>query len=510
MSATVNQFKILLRQHDSLIFPLLAFLIPLLVRTIPEILMGPFVVGFDPIGYYVPFLSLIRGGLNFWGFFSVAPFFYVILTAITSIGIPAILSLKFLSVFIFGLLGVSIYFYAEKSLSWSCKKSLLVALLATLYFVSLRVSFDLLRSELALVFLFTTMIFLKRFGTNLKIGILLSLSMLLVVFSDQYISVIIFVIILATIVTSYIKKERRELGKLILFSVPAAFLFCFIIYAGLVSSQLSLSTRIIGEEIGGSMSPTALFGFSSYSNLVINNLGFLVFCYLPLVPLLILSGNRLKGNLQLRAWVVWILFIIVLSTLVPFIFFDALPYRWTILLSYPLAFFAVGAIDKIRMSKSKVALIVGAGLILATLSTTFMVLPTSSPFVYYNYYPNYIPTSMLQNTLPLRDCQDTVNSLQWIGTNMPGNGHLLAHTAFYGWALLYLNRSQIIPYGYGDPEVTASNLARNGSISPLYLIWWINGTGWYGQPTVSPAFSEAYKSGRIAVYIYNENSSVVS
>ena len=36
------------------LFPVLAFVIPLLVRFIPEILMGPYVVGFDTIGYYVP------------------------------------------------------------------------------------------------------------------------------------------------------------------------------------------------------------------------------------------------------------------------------------------------------------------------------------------------------------------------------------------------------------------------------------------------------------------------
>ncbi|HEY4823050.1 MAG TPA: hypothetical protein VIH83_05130 [Candidatus Bathyarchaeia archaeon] len=35
-------------------FGLAAFLIPLMVRAIPEILVGPYPVGFDTIAFYVP------------------------------------------------------------------------------------------------------------------------------------------------------------------------------------------------------------------------------------------------------------------------------------------------------------------------------------------------------------------------------------------------------------------------------------------------------------------------
>ncbi len=35
-------------------FGLVAFLIPLMVRAIPEIIVGPYPVGFDTIAFYVP------------------------------------------------------------------------------------------------------------------------------------------------------------------------------------------------------------------------------------------------------------------------------------------------------------------------------------------------------------------------------------------------------------------------------------------------------------------------
>ena len=74
-----------------------------------------------------------------------------------------------------------------------------MVLFATLYFVALRVSWDMLRSELALIFLFVTLIFLKKDGVRFKNGVLLSLAMLSVVFAHQLIAVIMFAIVIATI-----------------------------------------------------------------------------------------------------------------------------------------------------------------------------------------------------------------------------------------------------------------------------------------------------------------------
>jgi hypothetical protein len=109
---------------------------------------------------------------------------------------------------------------------------------------------------------------------------------------------------------------------------------------------------------------------------------------------------------------------------------------------------------------------------------------------------------MLQNTVPSIDCQDAANALQWVRNNMPIGARLLVHDAFYGWASLTLDRDQLVPYEYGDPDKTAQELMENGSGYQLYLIWWVNGSGWHGQPTVSSAFGEVYESGRIAVYEY--------
>jgi len=500
--------RLWLKSHESLVFPFLAFAIPLAVRAIPEILMGPYVVGFDTLAYYVPnTLVWLRGGVSFWSFMATAPFLCVLLMGVTSVGVPIVMSLKVMSPLLLGFLGITVYFYANKTLVWSSKKSLLVVLFATLYFVALRVSWDMLRSELALVFLFVTLIFLKKDGSPFKNGVLLSLAMLSVVFAHQLIAVIMFAIVIATIMRLFLDKKMVELRRLIICAAPAVFLFFVIVYANyLVVPNFSVVSGFSSQDGGRDL---AASGFASYADLVVNTSSFLLFCYLPLMPFVVLGAKRLRNNLQIQAWVFWIILALLLVFISPNAFFVN-PYRWILLLTYPLAFYAAEVFAGFKRNLYKVSVGLLSGLLLATFSVGFMVLPNNSAFPYYGAFPNYMPKTMLQNTVPLSDSQDTVNALQWARSNMPGNARLLVHYAFFGWASLTLNSNQLILYGFSNPETAAQDLEENGSTYPLYLIWWINGSGWYGQPTVSSAFKQVYNSGRIAVFTFTSNYNITS
>jgi len=478
-------------------FPFMAFLVPVAVRTIPEILMGPYIVGFDTLGYYVPnVLTWLRDGVSFWNLIAVAPLFYMMLMGVTSIGIPIVVSLKVMSSLFLGFLGLVVYFYARKALSWSLKKSLLVALVATLYFVALRVSWDMLRNELGLIFLFVVLIFLQKNGVRWKNRVLLSLTMVSVVLAHPLVSVVMFAIVVATIMRLHLDSKSFEVRGLVMSSVPAVLLFLVIVYANyVVSSSFSVVSGFPGRESEGWLT---LFGFTSYFDMVANGFGFLLFCYLPLLPLVLLGAKHFRGNLQIKAWIFWILVAILSSLISPNAFLAGFPYRWTLMLTYPLAFYAAEAFAHFRLNVYRIAV----GLMLATLTLGFIALPNATPFPYYTLFPYYLPTSMLQNTVPSIDNQDTVNALQWLRSNMHDSERLLAHDVFYGWSLLTLNRSQVIRIGYENPEKIALETVQNSSFHQLYLIWWTNGNGWHGQPTVSSAFEEVYESGRIAVYTY--------
>jgi hypothetical protein len=476
---------------------LLAFFIPLVVRAIPEVLMGSYVVGFDTLGHYIPTtLNWLQGGVGFSNFIATAPFLFVLLMGPTSIGIPITISLKVLSPFLLGLLGLAVYFYANKTLSWSPRKSLLVVFFATLYFVALRISWDMLRSELALIFLFVTLFFLKKDGRPLRNGVLLSLAMLSVVFAHQLVALIMFVIILVTLTRLSFDRQMGDVRRLAVCSIPAIFLFLVIVYANyVVFPQFSAVSGWLGQSSEGFIT---LFEFGSYANLVVDTLGFLVFCYLPLLPLVVLGVRRFRGNLQLNAWILCVF--IALSLAMANIFVAHLPYRWTLLLTYPLSFYAAEGFAGIHLDRHKIS----AGLIIATFSVVFIFLPNNIAFPYYAAFPLYMPTSMLQNTVSSTDCKDVANALQWAKTNMDNSTRLLVHRAFYGWASLALDSNQLILYDYDNPEITAQKLKEDGSHYQLWLIWWVNGSGWYDQPTVSSAFGEPlHQNGRIAIFAYN-------
>ena len=139
----------------SYVFPFFAFVLPLLLRAIPEVLMGSYLVGFDTMGHHVPTTLLwLRGDTPISVFIGTATLFYSLIISLVSLGGSLILVLKAVSVVFEGFLGLSIYGYAQKGLGWSPKKSIATALLGTLYFVALRVSMDSLRNMLGLIFFF--------------------------------------------------------------------------------------------------------------------------------------------------------------------------------------------------------------------------------------------------------------------------------------------------------------------------------------------------------------------
>jgi hypothetical protein len=100
------------------VFLILAFFVPLLVRVIPEVLMGSHVVGFDTLAYYVPkTLVWLQNDVGLWSFLAEAPFLYVLLMGVTAVGVPIVASLKVLAPLLLGFLGVAVNCYAHNTLS---------------------------------------------------------------------------------------------------------------------------------------------------------------------------------------------------------------------------------------------------------------------------------------------------------------------------------------------------------------------------------------------------------
>ncbi len=500
-----NPVKDWITRNQHIIFPLLAFVTPLAVRTIPEILMGPYILGFDTLAFYVPNTLLwLHNGINLSGFLATAPLFYTVFMSIVAAGGSPVFVLKIIPPLLLGFLALSMYTCAKRGLGWSPHKSTVVALLGTVYFVALRASWDQLREELGLAFFFVVIMLLliNQKGSSWKRYVVLSLAMMAVVLSHQLVSVLMFGVIIATVAYDLFRKDFTQSIDLSVASLPAALYFVVVYLSGVAQSG------ILGYSANAS--PLASWtGFASYPSMLMSEGGFFLYCFLPLLPLVLIGLWRF-GNLQLRSWLLLSLILLLLPLA------SVSPYRWVLLLTFPLAFYATDALSRLKSIKWKhfkltVHRIAILYLVLSTaiLSFGFIFMTSENPLFYFNseHFNNYvyqIPTSMLQNTVSITDCHDTVNALQWFKDNLNSSALLLTHTVFYGWALLTLNNNQVMNYGFGDPVNAATTAAQEGH-TQIYLIWWVNGQGWYEQPTVSPSFHEVYQSGKIAIYSYAPN-----
>jgi len=471
-------------------YSVLSIFIPLFVRALPEVFMGSYLVGFDTIAYYVPTVwRWVNHSFSFWEFFGSAPLIYFLTYVSALAGVPLTVSLKILPPVLYGVLSFAIFSFAVKSLEWPCRRGLFVSMFSTLYFVGLRVSWDMLRCVLGLIFLFFLLRFLHEClrGFRWRLFGVLSVLGVFVVLAHQLVSVILFVIVSVLVLENFMKGLYSFAFKLFAACVPAFVLFIVIVYADYV-----VLPGYNGDFVVMGLSDWLnLMGYSSTVDMTVHTICFLFFCYLPILPLIFMGARRFRG-LEFKVWVAWCF----VGMLLPFFSpFAPLGYRWVLLLNFPFAFFAIEGFRKInrRFFKGFFAVF------LSLLSFSFVFLPAEMAFPYFNFFLQYFPSSMLQNSVSLRDCEDVVKALKWVDDNVGYNSVLMVHDAFYGWALLYTGKVEILRYGYADPESFASNLTGKG-YRRLYLVWWIPGLGWHGQACLPSSFTMVYRAGRMAVY----------
>jgi hypothetical protein len=478
---------------------------------VPEILMGAYPLGFDTVAYYIPITTQwLTQGVDFYQAMATAPLFYMILSAVTAMGVPFIVSLKVLPSLIHACHALTIYYYANKGLNWSPKKSLLTALLATLYFVALRISWDMLRNQLGLIFLFLTLILssmvLNKGDAKWKHYILLSSAAVLTVLSHQLAAVLLLIMFAALITRIMVKGERAKAKNLILALAPAAILF------------FTFNVLLITSTAGGIVNNAAALPFQSS----LSNLGFFFYCYLPLLALAII-GLKYFRDIRLNSWTLWIFF----TLLIPLLFPSLLGlggHRWTFLLVYPLAFLAIEALDKLKPRTKNIGKYMAyAGLLLlfltqiTSLSAGFIVKSPDGPLSYfdpqlYNEYPFYVQSSMLQNTVPIEQIPDFTKTITWLDANYRNSSIIVLPNQLYGLALITIqnpvkmvNMGELTPFNPNGEKVLSTLCleALNNGASNVYTVWWAPNYSWYGISFPLKGFVEVQSFGTFSVYAFS-------
>ncbi len=458
--------------------------------------MGPYPVGWDTIAFYVPnTLDWAAGKAGFLEMLGTAPLMYMI-------AVPVYLLLRVNPVWIFKIMGPVLYGtmiwalfrFLRLSLRWPERQALGGALITSLYFVTLRISWDLYRNMLGLTFILLSLPLLEDWKGPRK-QVFLSGLIVLAVASDQLTGVIALSLIGVRALTGLVRKRWDEFMRLVRVGMPGVGFFLLIVYAGIVVSGGSL----VQEQ-----APVP-----SLDSLA-SSVGFLGYIYLPIAPLVALGLRRVVSP-ELRNWSVLFLGA-ALTTLIPFFGPIVMSYRWSLLVDIPLCVYASAGLARVagsgRPAVNWLGLFRGKimplfSLILVVSATLYIALPARQAMPYYATFPGLLPTSMVQDTVPLSDMASLRELLDWAALRVGPGTALITHQAIYGWTRAYLPSSSnyVVNYEYSTPLEGVAK-AKSAGYSSVLMIWWVNGSGWHGEASVPSGFSTVFRDGNMAVYKY--------
>ena len=318
------------------IFAIAAFLTPLLIRSIPEILSWPSPLGFDTVVYYIP---LIREGwvfsLSLTGFMKTTSLFYLLSSLPYELTHNSIAVIKVLGILLLSVLCFTFYVYARKALRWTERKSFLIAVLTSIYFVSLRNSWDMYRQTLGLIFLVTALLALKS-SSSPRRYYAAAVLMVLTVLSHELAAVILFSFVAIEASRFLIEKSRKEFLLLSVSAILPIGLFFFQVYS---------------FEEGTLLIPSGPVASNPSLGLVLYMVGLILFCYSIILPLAFIGLFKVRDSL-FRCWTMLCIGIILFKMIYPNAP-TAFWFRWVLLLVYPLLFFTVEGLDAIWQFSSK-------------------------------------------------------------------------------------------------------------------------------------------------------------
>jgi hypothetical protein len=467
-------------------FALAAFLLPLTVRAIPEVIAGPYPIGWDIIAFYVPnTLDMAAGRMNIWGILGSGPLMYSFIVPIYVLTrINPILLFKVAGPALFGVLCWSVFRLCEKRLGLSIRSAFLSVIFLAFYFVSLRVAWDAYQAELGLTLFILGLSVAGEPGSVGRSIFAKSAFFLLAILANQLVAVLV---VGSVIVEMLRAKVWGGFGLSLSRLAPVA-LFGLAVYA-----TLQPSTGPGVSVLGGSFAPL---------NVAYNTV-FLVYAFGPLLPLAAIGLSLVTRSL-FSSWIVVAATGIVISTLPGQVFQD-IGYRWVLLLSVPVLIAAAQGYQKVSARAGGLngrkwlkAVRLGVPLVLILSAGMYSAIQEAS-VPYFTLFVGYVPTSLLQSSVPLSDSANVVQAMHWLEASMPNNSAVITHEAFYGWARTYLTPDKtIINSLLNSPSSELSMVASYGHV---FTIWWVPGSGWF-SPTFPTGASISATFGDIAVYEY--------
>lgn len=424
---------------DSKYWVVLILCLGVFIRGLPELLSGPYPVGYDLLAGYAPsilalpetFPLRLFGWL--WSSLSVISLWFFWKVS----HIDLFLFLKIAGPVFYGLFAASFYHLLSKGLEWNRKKSLFTSLLFMMQPAVLRIAWDQLRLMLGLAFLFVLLAETKCdviSGMKKKPVVVGVLSVLLVL-SQQLTAVLFFVIVLWQIVKSQLYRKRAIIKALfVLF--PSALIFVFQLYFTYIDPDFSSHFFPINLPYGPGflnyfVSDPRFIGGDYFTVLAyVSNLS--LYVVVPLIPLAVKGFFKDKVFLPILVWL-----LITSYSIIVFPWFALSHYWfWTFLLPIPLTVYAGNAFEKLGVltqKKHSKKLLIGF-LLLGVVGFGYAssLVSIGYPFAY-----SYMPPGLVKSCVDFEDIPSIKEAFLWSNTNLPRNATVIVPERYQGFASMY-------------------------------------------------------------------------
>lgn len=482
------------------------FIVAAAIRAIPEIKAGVWPIGYDTFNTYAAELATYHGPLINW--LKTANLLYFFFLPFKLAGMSPDLIMKVFGPLVYGGLITTFFIFARRFLRFSPLKAFILAFLTIFQLAALRISWDLYRNELGLIFLFLGLIQLPKISQTKNL-VFFSVLSVLVALSNELVTVLLLVILLVTAIYHLIKSHWEELVSTLIPFVIVLILFLIVIRS---SGQALYDQRILFTT-----DKNYFWYYFYHYNLempfsllksIILGLFWLLYGYI--LFFVVFGIWSLRKNLVLLSLTGFLLF----GTFSSLIFGGnglMVWERWMFMLVFPFIIYAVegsyfiGSLFlKIKFFTNRIFHLSVA--VIFWLAVFGFFFSRAWPFLTADYdqakppfineeLNNYFPRTMVHNSLGLRLIPDTIAVVDWLNAHAPAGSVILVDNRYRGVMLTRFNIDDrfIITNSWSE-TVNSSTLevARKSNYWPIYLIWNVSRT--------IPNFDRVYSVGDRGVY----------
>ena len=490
------------------------FLLGAGLRGIPELIVRTYPVGYDTMAHYTwniiayPNTSLIEQ-------LREAPLFYMLAwISIQAPGLDVFTYLKMAGPLMYGITCASLYFFFVKACRLDEHKSLIAAVLFAVQLAALRISWDMLRLELGLIFAFLAL-GIEQMKTRIG-GLAVPILAVLCVMSNQIAAVVLlFTAGCLTISNSSNWKRHVIMYLPALLAFGAEAYVTFFVAPFQDPRILELGQKPWGLLMGYLESDPRLLA-GSYLTMARNIAVLTLFCFILLSPFI------LKGFVRNRMLDPILVLTAVGSfspLVLPWVSTPIVYWRWIFLLAVPFAAYAASGLEKFRLTRQKlgfalVLLLLGGVAVgyasgtlplrqaYFTLTGTEHVPPNPNGIGGFNALQvlnTYMPASLASNSIAAEDVtrtsEDTVGALKWLNAHAETNSCLLVEERFHGLTMMYVDSGvKIALYGALFPVSKVLEDPSVHTCQHIYLLW-------YSGLRISN-FVPIQKTGTMTIYQY--------